>query len=119
MSAVSAGLGSWGLMVLAVACNVAAQVLMKTASVRHVTDWHRWLSPHMCGAVGLYGASFVLTALVYSRLPLGTVSPLMAGLVFLGVSACSVLLLGEPFGVAQLLGMVCIVVGIGLLARTA
>jgi multidrug transporter EmrE-like cation transporter len=89
----------------AVLCNAAAQVLMKHASVGHATDWQRWFSVPMTGAVVLYGISFLLTALVYARLPLSC------------ISVFSVIFLGESINVGKILGIGAVLIGVMLLAR--
>ena len=77
------------------------------------------LSVPLLSAVGLYGLSFALTALVFARFPLSMISPLMAGAVFVLISLFSVAFLGESLGATRIAGMACVAVGIALLARSA
>ena len=110
---------TWALAAAAVVCNATAQLLMKQASVTDAFNWRQWLAPSLAGAVVVYGLSFVLTALVFARLPLSLISPLMAGAIFVVISAFSVLFLGEDLGATRIAGMACILGGIALLARSA
>jgi len=110
---------TWGLAAAAVLCNASAQVLMKQANVTDALNWRQWLAPSLLLAVLVYGMSFALTALVFARLPLTLVSPLMAGAIFVLISVFSVAFLGESLGMLRIAGMACIMVGIALLARSA
>jgi multidrug transporter EmrE-like cation transporter len=56
---------------------------------------------------------------VFARFPLSLISPLMAGAVFVLISLFSVAFLGEALGASRIAGMVCVVAGIALLARSA
>ena len=103
----------------AVLCNVFAQLLMKIANVTDAFSWRQWLEPALFGAVVLYGLSFILTALVFARLPLSLISPLMAGAIFLLISVFSVVFLRESLDAFRLGGMACILAGIVLLSRSA
>jgi multidrug transporter EmrE-like cation transporter len=73
----------------------------------------------LLGAVVLYGLSFVLTALVFARMPLSLISPLMAGAIFVLISLFSFFFLGEPVGAWRLAGMALITLGIVFLARSS
>lgn len=107
------------LIAIAVTCNALAQFFMKRAGIADASSVRQWLSPGLLGALALYGLSFLLTALVYARLPLSLASPLMAGAIFVLVSLLSVVFLAEPLGALRLAGMACILVGIALLAWSA
>lgn len=108
---------TWGLVAAAVACNAAAQVLIKHANVVDASSWRSWAHPSLAAAVLLYGLSFILTALVFARLPLTVISPLMAGAIFVAISILSVMFLGEHLSWARLGGMALVLAGIALLAR--
>lgn len=109
---------TWLLVGVTVVCNALAQLMMKRAGITDAFNWRQWLDPALLAAVALYGLSFVLTALVFARLPLSLASPLMAGAVFVLVTLFSVIFLAERFGSLRLAGMACIVLGIVLLARS-
>jgi len=108
---------TWLLVAAAVGCNAGAQLLIKRAAVADAFRLQAWLSPQLMAAILLYGVSFGLTALVFARFPLSLISPLMAGAVFMLVALLSVVFLGESLGPARVAGMVCVVIGISLLAR--
>ena len=112
-------LGTVLLVATAVACNALAQFLMKRAAVADAFSLRHWLAPDLLLALGLYGVSFLVTALAYARLPLSLASPLMAGAVFVLVSLMSVVFLAESLGPLRLAGMACIVLGIALLVWSA
>lgn len=105
------------LLVLAVLCNAAAQLLIKRAAPAALLPLAPWWDLRLLAAVVLYGMSFIATALVYARLPLSLASPLMAGAVFVLISLGAVLLLGEALGAERLAGMALVLLGIALLAR--
>ncbi len=110
---------TWLLVAIAVVCNSLAQLMMKRAGVQDAFNWRHWVDPTLLTAVALYGLSFILTALVFARLPLSLASPLMAGAIFVLVSLFSVVFLAETIAPMRLAGMAFIVLGILLLARSA
>lgn len=114
---ISPAFSTWGLVAVAVACNAVAQLLIKQAHVVDAFSWRAWAQPTLAAAVLLYGLAFVLTALVFARLPLTVISPLMAGAIFVGISILSVLFLGESLTWARLAGMALVLAGIAVLAR--
>ena len=111
-------LSTWLLVLVAVLCNASAQVLMKRGGVTHAGDWHQWITFNLVGAASLYVVSFAITPIVYSRMPLSLISPLMAGAIFVLISVASVALLGESLNVLRVAGMACVLVGIYLLSRS-
>ncbi|HEY0879052.1 MAG TPA: SMR family transporter [Zeimonas sp.] len=118
MRPLSAGALPWALVVAAIACNAMAQVLLKRAAPASALPLQQWIDPRLGASVVLYGCSFVFTALVYARLPLSLVSPLMAGAVFVVVALAAVQLFGEALGPARIAGMALVLAGIALLARS-
>lgn len=111
--------GTWALVAAAVLCNALAQLLMKKAGIVDWADWRQWVSLPLLSALGFYGVSFGLTALVFARLPLSLISPLMAGAIFVLITLASVLFLGEAVSPSRMAGMVLILAGIALLSRAA
>ena len=107
------------LALLAVFCNVGAQLAMKWSgrSSAAADTVAYWFSPWLAAAVLLYGASFLLTVRVVAVNPLSVASPAMAGGSFFLVALASSFLLGEPMGVQKIAGIALIFVGISLLAR--
>ncbi len=108
---------TWVMVAAAVLCNASAQLLMKVAHITDAFSWRQWIEPALLAAVALYGLSFILTALVFARLPLSLISPLMAGAIFVLISFFSVVFLRESLDVFRLGGMACILAGIFLLSR--
>lgn len=109
---------TWLLVGVTVVCNALAQLMMKRAGITDAFNWRQWMDPSLLAALALYGLSFILTALVFARLPLSLASPLMAGAIFVLVALFSVIFLAERIGPLRLAGMACIVLGIVLLARS-
>lgn len=102
------------IVLLAVLCNVAAQVALKrnasgTAEVEYLSPW-------VVLALGLYGASFFLTIRVLAANALSVASPVMAGATFLLIAMAAATLFGEQLPPARIAGMTLIVAGIALLA---
>ena len=108
--------------VAAVLCNVLAQLAMKQAghvlqTAHSEQSWlTQWLTPWTIAAIGLYGASFLLTSRVFAVNPLSVASPIMAGATFVLIALSSCLLLGEGFGWSKLAGMALVLCGIALLS---
>ena len=107
----------WCLLAVAVLCNALAQLLIKRGAPPALLPLGQWLDGRLAAAVLLYGLSFLLTALVYARLPLSLASPLMAGAIFVLVSLGAAWLFGEQLGPARLGGTALVLAGIALLAR--
>lgn len=98
---------------LAVLCNVAAQLSMKAAADGGQPDW---LSPWLVVSVVFYGGSFLLTVRVFAANPLSVATPVMAGATFLLIALASVLLLGERVSWITCAGMGLILLGIAALS---
>jgi multidrug transporter EmrE-like cation transporter len=112
-----AGAATWWLAIVAVACNAVAQLLLKRANVSDAMDLRQWLDASLLAAVALYGVSFAVTALVFARLPLSVASPVMAGGIFVLITALSWFFLNEPLHAGKVAGMALILAGIVLLSR--
>lgn len=106
--------------VIAVCCNVGAQLAMKYAGRGSATadSLAFWFSPGLVGAVVLYGLSFLLTVKVFAANPLSVASPVMAGGTFFLIAMTSSLVLGESMGIQKIAGIAVIFIGIVLLVRT-
>ena len=77
-----------------------------------------FLSWHLITSVILYGLSFLLTLQVLSQSALSIASPLMAGMTFIGITLASVWILHETLDMQKMLGILVIVIGIFILARS-
>ena len=91
---------------------------MKRGGVTNAGDVHQWITWNLVGAASLYVVSFAITPIVYSRMPLSLISPLMAGAIFVLISTASVLFLNESLNALRLAGMGCVLVGIYLLSQS-
>lgn len=109
---------TWALAAAAIACNAAAQVLVKRAAPASALPLQQWLDPLLAASLLLYGFAFVFTALVYARLPLSLISPLMAGAIFVVVAFVGAQVFGETLGPSRLAGIALVLAGIALLARS-
>ena len=103
--------------VAAVFCNAAAQVALKLGASTELLRWQTWLSPAILIGLALYSLSFVLTVRVYADFPLGIISPLMAGAIFLLINIFSTQFFNEAITLEKVLGLVLIVAGMALLVR--
>jgi len=103
-------MNAWGLAIVAVLLNVAAQLAIKLAG-------GNLQSVSLGAALVCYGASFFLTFKIYAVNPLSLAAPLMAGLTFLLTPLAAVLFLGEELGAARLVGIGLILAGIVFISR--
>lgn len=103
---------------LAIFCNVGAQVALKLGATTEIRLQSLLSWPVLCG-VFLYGIAFILTIRIYADYPLGVISPLMAGAIFLMINLVSVVVFSEALTLEKLGGMALIVLGIALLSRSA
>lgn len=105
---------------IAVVCNVGAQVSMKYAgrAGSATSGLEAFLSPWLLAALVLYGLSFLLTVRVFAVNPLSVASPVMAGCTFLLITLSSWLVFSEGLGVQKLAGIALIFVGILMLTRS-
>jgi multidrug transporter EmrE-like cation transporter len=105
---------------IAVVCNVAAQIAMKYSgkSIQQGSGLTGLLSPWLFIALMMYGVSFFLTIRVYAANSLSMASPLMAGGTFLLIAFSSFFLLNESMNVQKILGMAIILLGIFVLSKS-
>ncbi len=106
------------LAMMAVLCNVFAQLAMKQAGQmrHHAHLMSIWPTPWLVAAIALYGASFLLTSRVFAVNALSVASPIMAGATFVLIALSSCLLLNEGFGALKLAGVGLVLCGIVLLS---
>lgn len=103
-------MNAWGLALLAVVLNVAAQIAIKLAA-------GNLQSFPMAAALVCYAASFFLTVKIYAVNPLSLAAPLMAGLTFLLTPLAAVAFLGESIAAARMIGIALIFAGIVVVSR--
>ena len=101
-------------------CSVLAQILLK-ASGLHVSETGEFvgawlLNPYLCAAIACYGISFVCWARTLKVLPLSSAYPWTA-LIYVLTPIAAVLLWQEQLSATYLVGMVCILCGIGITVK--
>ncbi|MGP8025795.1 MAG: EamA family transporter [Acidocella sp.] len=118
----------YGIVVLSVTFNATAQLLLRMAMVDFNTTSpsqplvSRMLvlgfSPPLMGGLVLFGFSILAWLVVLSRLPVSIAYP-MASLGYVMAALLGVVFLREPVHVLQIVGIVVICLGVGLIARSA
>jgi small multidrug resistance pump len=112
----------WLILILGIASNASASVLVKMAmipprkfpslddSIKSVIgNWPFWLG------LGLYGAAFLLYAAALARLPLNVAHPVLTSGAVAAVALCSLLIFREPFHWTTIAGILLVVVGVALI----
>lgn len=116
----------WLILILGIASNASASVLVKMAMMpprkfpslsepmAALSNWPFWLG------LGLYGAAFLLYAAALARLPLNVVHPVLTAGAVATVALCSVVIFREPFHWTTAAGIVLVIAGVALItARVA
>jgi multidrug transporter EmrE-like cation transporter len=112
----------WLILILGIASNASASVLVKMAmlpprkfptlddSIRSViSNWPFWLG------LGLYGVAFLLYAAALARLPLNVAHPVLTSGAVAAVAMCSLLIFRETFHWTTIAGILLVVVGVALI----
>lgn len=115
---------NWLILVLGVACNASASVLVKVAasaprrplSLTHPVD-SLGNFPLISG-LALYGLAFLLYAMALARLPLNVVHPVLTCGSIAIVALSSALLFHEPFPLTRVIGIGLVLVGVGLISTS-
>jgi multidrug transporter EmrE-like cation transporter len=116
----------WLILILGIASNASASVLVKMAmmpprkfpslndSMAALSNWPFWLG------LALYGEAFLLYAAALARLPLNVAHPVLTSGAVATVALFSVLIFKEPFHWTTAAGIVLVIVGVALItARVA
>lgn len=116
----------WLILILGIASNASASVLVKMAMMpprkfpslsepmAALINWPFWLG------LGLYGAAFLLYAAALARLPLNVAHPVLTAGAVATVALCSVVIFREPFHWTTAAGIVLVIAGVALItARVA
>jgi small multidrug resistance pump len=116
----------WLILILGIASNASASVLVKMAMMPprkfpslsepmvSLSNWPFWLG------LGLYGAAFLLYAAALARLPLNVAHPILTAGAVATVALCSVVIFREPFHWTTAAGIVLVIAGVALItARVA
>jgi multidrug transporter EmrE-like cation transporter len=111
----------WLILMLGIAANASASVLVKMAMMPprrfpSITDplaalnnWPFWFG------LGLYGGAFLLYAAALARLPLNVAHPLLTSGAVATVALFSVLIFREPFHWATGAGILLVIAGVALI----
>jgi small multidrug resistance pump len=116
----------WLILVMGIACNASASVLVKMAMIpprkfpslsdplAALSNWPFWLG------LGLYGGAFLLYAAALARLPLNVAHPILTAGAVATVAMSSALIFREPFYWTTAAGILLVIVGVALItARVA
>jgi multidrug transporter EmrE-like cation transporter len=115
----------WLILILGIAFNASASVLIKmammpprklpslNAPLAALTNWPFWLG------LGLYGGAFVLYAAALARLPLNVAHPVLTSGAVATVALFSVLIFREPFYWTTGVGLLLVIVGVVLITVRA
>ena len=116
----------WLILVLGIAVNAAASVLVKmammpprefpslTEPLAALSNWPFWLG------LGLYGGAFLLYAAALARLPLNVAHPVLTSGAVATVALFSILIFREPFYWTTGAGILLVIAGVALItARVA
>lgn len=116
---------SWIILILGIACNAAASVLVKIAMTPPrglpsfqnpssiLSNWPLWLG------LGFYGFAFLLYAAALARLPLNVAHPVLTAGAIATVALLSVVLFQEAFYWTTGVGILFVVVGVLLITARA
>lgn len=111
----------WLILVLGIASNASASVLVKIAMmppykfpslgepVAALGNWPFWLG------LGLYGATFLFYAAALARLPLNVAHPVLTSGAVAAVALCSLLIFREAFYWTTIAGILFVVAGVALI----
>ena len=115
----------WLILVLGIAANASASVLVKMAMMpprkfpslsepmAALSNWPFWLG------LGLYGAAFLLYAAALARLPLNVAHPVLTTGAVAAVALLSVLIFREPFHWTTAAGILLVIAGVALITVRA
>lgn len=111
----------WLILILGIASNASASVLVKIAMMpprkfpslseplAALGNWPFWLG------LGLYGAAFLLYAAALERLPLNVAHPVLTSGAVATVALCSLLIFHESFHWTTIAGILLVVAGVALI----
>lgn len=115
----------WIILILGIASNAAASVLVKLAMVpprqfpsladpmAAIGNWPFWLG------LGLYGAAFLLYAAALAHLPLNVAHPILTSGAVATVAVLSVVLFREPMYWSTAAGILLVMLGVALITMKA
>ena len=98
----------------AILCGVAGQVLFKTGATRGAGVLGQFLDPFTVLGLGFYAVAAVFYILAIRRIPVSLAFP-TSSLSYIAVALIAHYFWGEPLGLAQLAGILFIILGLVLL----
>lgn len=111
----------WVILILGIATNASASVLVKLAMLppRTFPSWRDPIAafgnwPFWLGLM-LYGAAFLLYAAALQRLPLNVAHPVLTSGAIAAVALLSFVLFRETFHWTTVLGIVTVIIGVALI----
>ena len=111
----------WLILILGIASNASASVLIKLAMMPPrkfpspsdpmgvLSNWPFWLG------LALYGFAFLLYAAALARLPLNIAHPVLTSGAVATVALCSLVIFHEPFQWTTIAGIVLVIAGVALI----
>lgn len=106
----------WVYLAIAVACNTAANVLVKAAGMRTLESVAAtYVSPLFILGTGLFAINLLFYVQALKVLPLAIGYPVLVGSSMVGVNLLAIWLFGETMDLRHYLGMALVFVGIVLL----
>ncbi|APQ12467.1 hypothetical protein BJP27_13510 [Pseudomonas oryzihabitans] len=107
------------LIIVAIAFNVSAQVLIKLAGrdIQPSSVLQQLFNPLLILAITAYGISFILTVFIYGKNQLSIVAPFMAGSTFLIICILGHLIFNEPMTLSKFSGIVLMILGMTIILK--
>ena len=111
----------WLILILGIASNASASVLVKMAMMSPrkypslsdplgaLSNWPFWLG------LALYGVAFLLYAAALGRLPLNVAHPVLTAGAVATVAVCSFVIFREPFHWTTVAGILLVIAGVALI----
>lgn len=107
----------WLFLAIAIACNTAANVLVKAAGMRTLDSVSgTYVSPAFVLGVLLFATNLLFYVQALKQMPLAIGYPVLVGGSMVGVNLLAVLLFGEFMDLRHYLGMAMVFAGIVLLS---
>lgn len=107
------------LIIIAIAFNVSAQLLIKLAGreIQSSSLLQQLFNPLLILAITAYGISFILTVFIYGKNELSIVAPFMAGSTFLIICVLGYLIFNEPITLSKLFGIFLMILGMTIILK--
>ncbi len=107
----------WLFLTVAIACNTAANVLVKAAGIRTLdTVSGTYVSPVFVLGVALFATNLLFYVQALKQMPLAVGYTVLVGGSMVGVNLLAVWLFGEVMDIRHYLGMALVFAGIALLS---